>query len=549
MKHTFLKRAGAMLLLAVALNGNAQLASVIPDAPLPTIPGPALRPQNAGSSTMQNINFDIGGGTYVPMNLYVHSWDVFNSLSNNGIAWERTDAGGAIQDQGYITVPYAQDIDVVLYEDGGQFYVLAAYYFSDPFNPAATGHYYQIFDFTPTGLVAGPQILLTLSPSFGRINVDANTPYGLAIVWSVPGTGIYATASQLPFSGFGCNVLLPSTAGFKDPDVAIRRSSGVLDLDLVYRRNTENQIRKYTVSLFSIEACNSAGYVLQQIVNSSASTRFSVPRIDCPDQFSTAKWTYVYSEYGLSGVSPAITVGERIRAQVFNSGVSAAPTSIVLNSTSYVTNFYQQNNPVLAYNDLSDEITVGWITRDNTAIIPGTTTNKYLAEYISDNGFGLPFPIPASLMMISNVDGGPAPVLAFSGQNINSSFDGINAAFSQYSTVFPGNYSMMYKHKPFSSATFRTIAPTENGNLVANGAINVFPSPFKDKLTLNLAAKGNYAIYILAVDGKVVLNRDIYAETNSTHTIMSEELPAGLYFVRIQSEENGISEIKKVIKE
>lgn len=524
---------------------HAQFASVIPDAALPTVAGPVLRPQNAGSSTMQNVNFSLGGGVVSPgTNLYVHSWDVFSSATNNGIAWRRTNAAGVLQNQGHVIIPYAEDIDVAIYEANGRHYVLAAYYYNDPANPATRGHYYRICGFTPAGVVLGGQTLLTLSASFGRINVDANTPYGLAITWCVPGTGIYVKAAQLPAAAFGCNLLLPATAGFKDPDVAIRRSSGVLDLEIVYLANAENQIREYKISLFNVVGCSTAGLTLQHTV--ATPNLFSSPRVDCPDQLATAKFTYVYSEYSTVPVPPNVNVTENIRAVVYNSAVSPVPTNLLVHSAAYTTGFYNRNNPVLAYDAAGSQITVGWITKENTAVIPGTANVKYLAQYVSDPGPGLPVSVPGSIMMVSNTQGGPAPVLAFSGQNNHSSFDGINTAFSQYSTVFPGNYAMLYKHKPFASATFRTIGPVSEENETADETLHLYPSPFTDYISFTAPLKGNYNVQVYTIEGRLVASERFQSESNDNIKLTTGELPSGMYVVKIQSTENNINLIKKI---
>lgn len=524
---------------------NAQLASVIPDAPLPTVAGPVLRPQNAGSSTLQNINFSLGGGSSAPgTNLYAHSWDVFSSASNNGIAWQRTNSAGVIQNQGHVIIPFAQDIDIAIFESSGLHYVLAAYYFNDPATPATRGHYYRIGSFTPGGITLGAPILLTLSPSFGRINVDANTPYGLAITWCVPGTGIYLKASQLPTIAFGCNLLLAGTSGFKDPDVAIRRSSGALDLELVYLNNAENTINEYKISLFNVAACSAAGLTLQHTV--STVNRFTSPRVDCPDQLSTAKFAYVYAEYATSGVGP-ITVGERIWAIVYNSSVSGTPSNILVRNVSYITNSFIRQNPVLAYDASGSQITVGWMTKENTTVLPGTSTIKYLAQYVSDPGPGLPVTLPTSLMMISNVQGDPFPVLAFSGQNNQSSFDGINAAFAQLNTFFPSNYAMVYKHKPFTSATFR-MANLGYSSLNPITEPSIYPVPFTNDLNISTPLKGTYQVSVYNAVGKLVYENTTFNEADSELKIKTETFANGVYFLKIQSSENQIDITRKIIK-
>src|SRR5690606_36178348 len=133
-------------MLASMTPARAQTPSILPDIQLPAVPGPVLRPQNASSSTMQIVN-----GANGPENLYIHSWDdALGTVSStgqpySGIAWRVTDVmtGGTINED-FIYIKHAQDIDAVIYEDGGAYFVLAAYYF-DEYNPATKGHYYDIY--------------------------------------------------------------------------------------------------------------------------------------------------------------------------------------------------------------------------------------------------------------------------------------------------------------------------------------------------------------------------------------------------------------------
>lgn len=246
MTKKLLKAAFLLGTLCASISAIAQNPSLSMDYTLPTVAGPVLRPQNASSSTMQNI---IGPSGSIE-HLYIHSWDVFSSYDNNGIAWRRINASGSLINEDYIVVNYASDIDAVIYEDGGTYFVLAAYYYDDG-DPTLKGHYYDIYKWDVSGLLpVSTMNYLSSSPIFGRINVDA-TISGLAITWCEPGTGIFVKAGSLPGASFGNTVLLPGTTNNVDPDICIRRGGGGsgtgVDLQIAFLDNSLSSMEEYRV--------------------------------------------------------------------------------------------------------------------------------------------------------------------------------------------------------------------------------------------------------------------------------------------------------------
>lgn len=514
----------------------AQDASVLPDLMSPAPSSSVLRPQNVGSSTLQNVLF---GG--MPNNLYVHSWDMYSSYANNGIAWIRTDAAGGLLDNGYLPIQYADDIDVALFEVGGKYFALAAFYYNDG-TAATRGHYYNLYNFTPTGLVAVSSMnLLTLSPAFSRINVDANTPYGVAITWCRPGAGILVKAAAFPSMAFGPNYLIPGTAGFKDPDICINRYSGGLKLQVASLSNTNTQIQEQRLDLNDIASGAFAiPPVTESVVSATPGMTFSVPRIDCPDASGVQKWAMVYSEYSASGYVPSVSIAETVYANVLNTAASPTPATVAVHSAGYTvaSGFFQVNNPVVAYNDNNDLIHVGWITTESTVIIPGTNTIKYVAQYIADPPSG-PVSIPGSYMMISNTPATAFGVLAFSGQNTMSGFDGLHTVFCQ------NTYDLMYKNKPWPSATFKLAGTDKAAPAIAPA---VYPNPFVNTLSLSLPLKGHYDISITSIDGKSVYTTNGDYEAMQHINIPTTAFMPGTYLVRVSSPENNIAFIQKITK-
>lgn len=537
MKKLIFKASLALSICMISLSAWAQAPATIAENPLPAAAGNVLRPQNAGSSTMQNVFY---APTASVENLYVHSWDVFGVPGYNAIAWRRTDAGGVLQNQGDIQIPDAMDIDVAIFESSGRHFVLAAYY-----NVASLGHYYDIYYFSPVGLLpVSTGNVLSASPGFGRINVDANTPYGLAITWCEPGVGIFVSTALLTggIPVFTGPVMMPGTSNYKDPDICINRYSGFLALQIVYRNTAENEIREDWWDFFDANSGGTGTIANEDVVMTG--NNYGVPRIDCAEQYVDQKWTYVYSEYSVGGGF----VGERIWAGVLNAGWSPAPTTVLVHATSYPSFAYYENNPVVTYDNTASRIHIGWITLDNTAVIPGFTDTKYVADYVDDPG-GMPPFLAGSYMMISNTPGGPAPVLAFSGQSVHSNFDGLHTAYSQYNTFFPGDYSMVYKDKPWPSPFFKKAETnTAMQGLGKSSTPLVFPSPFVNKLSLLIPRKGFYDISILSIEGKSLYSLHQNLDEMQQLDINTESFVPGVYFMKVISKEQNIDYTEKIVK-
>ena len=541
------------LLLSALLLGNfaaaipalAQNGSVVPEAPLPNYTfsggatGPVVRPQNASASTMQEV---VGPSGSIE-NLYIHSWDVFSSPNYNGIAWRRTDASGSLINEDYIPVKYAEDIDAVIYEDGGAYYVLAAYYYNDG-DPLTRGHYYDIYKFDVTGLVpVTTWNLLTNSSTFGRINVDA-TSYGLAIVWSIPFVGIHTTTSFFPGVSFGPNVLLPGTDDKVDPDVCIRRGGGGsgtgLDLQIAFLNSARNSLYEYRLPFFNALAGSPAGFTLEYNTGTVGTNQYNPPRIDCPDVWNTQRWAVSFGINNISGSSNM----EWVYAAIKNEDWSTSVATVNLSFASYTTNGPELCNPVVAYSDECDRVIVGWITKQNTTVLPGTNDVKYVAKDIKDVGGAAPVVIPSSYNMISNTPGSHEPVLAFSGQNRNSSFVGLYTAFSQYATVFPNDYSMMSKTRKWSLGTFRGTAEFATDK----AAFTVSPNPFTNTLNFQAPGAGAYKVSLFSIDGRMVYDQASTLTEGQQFQFDTDAFASGTYIIKVLSLENGINYTQKIVK-
>lgn len=250
----------------------------------------------------------------------------------------------------------------------------------------------------------------------------------------------------------------------------------------------------------------------------------------------------MYSEYSFSGTS----VSERIYAMVKNAAWSATPTNVLVNAASYPATSFQQNYPVLTYNDgAAKTITVGWMTQNNTIVIPGTADIKYVAQNVMDPGTAAPTSVASSYMMISNTKAGPAPVLAFSGQNLSSSFNGLHTAFSLYNVIAPGEFGLYYKDKPWSSATFKV---TDENSIMTGMSVSVDPNPFINILSLTAPVKGLYTVLLYSMEGRVVYEKEQLLETGGKLDVNTELFIPGMYLLKVASAENNIDYTHKLVK-
>ena len=86
--------------------------------------------------------------------------------------------------------------------------------------------------------------------------------------------------------------------------------------------------------------------------------------------------------------------------------------------------------------------------------------------------------------------------------------------------------------------------PNSINSLIADN-FKIYPNPAKGKLTINLPNNVNEAnITILDITGKQYLNKKINSQNETIDLI---DIPKGIYFVRIESENESI--VKKLIVE
>lgn len=96
-----------------------------------------------------------------------------------------------------------------------------------------------------------------------------------------------------------------------------------------------------------------------------------------------------------------------------------------------------------------------------------------------------------------------------------------------------------------------TILKTTNGGLVGldnsdiiTKELKLYPNPSKDKITIESSLTGNRCLSIMNVNSQIVIGRRI---TNQKTQIDISDLPAGIYFVKLQNENT--VDVVKIIKE
>lgn len=107
--------------------------------------------------------------------------------------------------------------------------------------------------------------------------------------------------------------------------------------------------------------------------------------------------------------------------------------------------------------------------------------------------------------------------------------------------AFPGNYNgldyMLYfnMYTLLFSGTIGTEELTEEH-------VNIYPNPFRDKITLDITTPANYEIF--GIDGRIVLSG---GPVEKQSIGMSEFLP-GIYIIRISDNNNNVT-TRKIIKQ
>ncbi len=98
------------------------------------------------------------------------------------------------------------------------------------------------------------------------------------------------------------------------------------------------------------------------------------------------------------------------------------------------------------------------------------------------------------------------------------------------------NLSLDYFNGTLASQTFKE-----------NETTRLYPIPFKDTFTIRTKYNGRLDIELYSLDGKLIFNKSLAANSNSI-TIETSFLVSGFYFAKVLDENNEIVMIKKVIK-
>ncbi len=111
----------------------------------------------------------------------------------------------------------------------------------------------------------------------------------------------------------------------------------------------------------------------------------------------------------------------------------------------------------------------------------------------------------------------------------------------EMSNAFPGNYNGLDYMLYFNMYTLLFSGTIGSKELVEEH-VNIYPNPFKDKITLDITSPANYEIF--GIDGRHVLSGGPVEKGS----IGMREFPPGIYIIRISDNNNNII-TRKIIKQ
>jgi hypothetical protein len=112
--------------------------------------------------------------------------------------------------------------------------------------------------------------------------------------------------------------------------------------------------------------------------------------------------------------------------------------------------------------------------------------------------------------------------------------------FSKTSGVNIEIQSVAYNTIPEKSFRINDPNPTYISNNLTNDNINVYPNPFKDKVTIELNESRFQKLYLTDMTGKVLFSKDI---TSGQIILNTEKLLQGAYILKMESDKDVISKL------
>lgn len=449
---------------------------------------------------------------------------------------------------GSYTNPLVSEIEVATYEINGSKFMMAAFYLSS--NGNGVGHFYETFKWNPSSATFVPVGLtqLTALTSYTRISIDQFKGYAIALAWQegsfvIVKTGLVNTGTgMLDMSN---DILVRNSITGVLPDIAFGEGGqGNLLVRIAYLTtggvlNVSN-MDFYTVQFFpgggmsfNIDDSWATGYNYSMWSTNAYKIDFTETyfQLDCPASMSGNPggidyWTVAYHDNAYDIMARS------------NSGAGLTTTNI---TQLYGTISPTARNifPTLVYGT-EDKIHFGWLHERGTpnAAYLGTLTNG------AGTGMGADYGIISQYGPVINTTfGGPSwhDLICF-GKEVETT-PGSPEVFIAQATADPNTNNpypivqTLTKLVPVGSAYFR---PTAIDPAASGASLSVYPNPSRDYFRV----KGNdtrslYQVSVWNVSGKqlTTLTGDL-AAVNQQLQRFSVTLPAGSYFIRVQSGED-----------
>lgn len=437
----------------------------------------------------------------------------------------------------------AQDPDVVLVSPGADappaniddVWAIAVYY-----SASNGGYCMSIAQFLPGDWIftpmSAPILIQPFSPSLQEphINIDSDNFGRYAVVMQLDSGILSKTQTLLTMPTVPVNPAFQ--AGLIEPDIACMHNSAYLSKIVALNENRD-QYYAYTR--------NYPGAVwppyISPVMSEMQQPRIAAPSSGVADEYAvTVARKYAIGPNVMSDILFQIDEGTITRA---NAGDPGYPGAINLNNGNVL--------PCLTYSyfwamgSLQEQVSLGWYVEEVPGVFPDPTQNHTFIGLDIDPVFPYAPSTPAAYMDISSA---PAEnnesAMAISGRYTHWAK---SAAFT-YQTSFPGFGNKLVWKITNSPATNWKSGESQLEDVdVQKAEVTVYPNPASDQVQLYIADFDGPCRYeVLNQVGQMVSAGQIEAPTSS---IALDQLPAGMYFIKVKGQKTASTSLHKLVKE
>jgi hypothetical protein len=484
-------------------------------------------------------------------NLYAYAWSNGN---RSYIAWRRDDDGNTTTfDEGFLPLsPYFRNIEVGIFGGNGQqIFIIAAYYSSAPGN---TGHFYQLFDFDPSGVTPwGPPQQISASPTYGRISLDVHRMREVGIVWRDN------QVNSLMVKVIEANTISPSipiinTTNAISPDIAVNCTSPspnpLPGVRVVYFDQALGQIVVAHQNFQVIMANNPVNFVIDDLNAPLVAPQYfdhTSLNIDCPVHLGVDDWSYIYTD------NSSIEVRARVRTHTSATTFTTTTYSlsqglfgpVVLGNTQYY-------STGIAYSQSGTNIYYGWYYGDGNPGDPNINpfaSGWYVAVNLENNGTPA---VPEYQCIedptdLSTVYGWYPSPIAFSKKTETNDHLFITYPVVESAT---SDFYMATKLIRWGGTAFKPGVTGVHEMGENELQVKVSPNPFKDQLSIDIAGEQGakqFSIQLCNIQGRVITEiKGTLASVNEQLGHQSKELAPGMYILKTTSDK--LSKTFKILK-